>query len=79
MATPTLESVLTDALLLTESDRERLLLGIRMSLGPTDMEDSEYDRLWAEEIRQRLEEVDSGAVVPIPWAQARVELTQPPD
>ena len=33
--------------------------------------DPDAEAAWSHEIRKRLDEVDSGAVRPIPWAEAR--------
>ena len=40
--------------------------------------DPDAEALWSEEIRKRLDEVDSGAVRPIPWAEARRRTSPPP-
>jgi putative addiction module component (TIGR02574 family) len=38
-------------------------------------QDADVQAAWSEEIARRLEELDSGAVTPIPWAEVRRRLT----
>ena len=58
-----------DALRLPEEARAALAAELIATLD--DESDPNAEALWSEEIRRRLEEVDSGAVRPIPWSEAR--------
>jgi len=61
--------VFEDALQLPEQARAALAAELIATLD--DASDPDAEALWSSEIRRRLEEVDSGAVRPIPWAEAR--------
>jgi putative addiction module component (TIGR02574 family) len=64
--------VFEDALRLPMEARAALAAEL---IGTLDDEtDPEAEALWSEEIRRRLDEVDSGAVRPIPWAEARRKI-----
>jgi putative addiction module component (TIGR02574 family) len=57
------------AMQLPEDERTALIARL---LGSIDGEaDADADEAWREEINRRLAELDSGAVTPIPWSQAR--------
>jgi putative addiction module component (TIGR02574 family) len=66
------KSLLESLLQLTESDRGELAAMLLESLDSGDDEDAESE--WVEEIRSRVEEVRSGQVKPIPWAEAREQI-----
>ena len=53
---PTMESVLDDALALSDDDRERLLERLNMSFDWTP----EVAAAWRDEIRRRLESIENG-------------------
>ncbi len=64
------KQLLAEALRLPSRSRAALAADLIESLDdgePTD----EVDAAWAEEIRERLAQVDSGAVETIPWSEAR--------
>ena len=37
--------------------------------------DKDVEAAWAEEIKHRIEEIDSGKVKPIPWEEARRQIS----
>lgn len=55
--------LLAAALRLSPREREELAGRIRESLTPAEA--------WSAEVKARLDEVASGAVRPVPWAEAR--------
>lgn len=60
-------------LALPESDREKLFCLLRDSL-PAETEalsQEEWDEPWKKELEKRIEEIESGAVKCIPYAEAR--------
>jgi putative addiction module component (TIGR02574 family) len=61
--------VFADALQLPEQARAALAAELIATLD--DASDPDAEALWSAEIRKRLDEVDSGAVRPIPWSEAR--------
>jgi putative addiction module component (TIGR02574 family) len=63
-----LETVMSAALRLSESDRERLADHLLDSLNAPD---SEAESEWANEIRRRLDDIRSGRVAAVPAAEAR--------
>jgi putative addiction module component (TIGR02574 family) len=75
--TPQTAQLLQDVLRLPESERSELAAKIIDSLDPTT--DTELDSAWGEEIRRRIEELDSGAVKPVPWAEARRQIMEDVD
>ncbi len=40
-----------------------------------DKGDASVEEAWSHEIAQRIHELDSGKVKPIPWAEARRQIT----
>jgi putative addiction module component (TIGR02574 family) len=62
-----------DAALALDPD-ERELLGTAL-LCSLEKEPG-YDEAWAEEIRRRIEEIDSGTVELVPWEQVRELLNE---
>jgi putative addiction module component (TIGR02574 family) len=62
------ELLLEEALQLPEAERGKLVAKLLESLDAT--EDENFDPEWDEEIRLRIEEVESGKEVPIPHEQA---------
>jgi putative addiction module component (TIGR02574 family) len=61
--------LLADALRLSETERGELAARLIDSLDPTSNEDVEA--AWDAEIRERLEDLQTGRVQPIPWSEAR--------
>ena len=61
--------LLADALELSDAERAELAAGLIESLD--DEADSEVTAAWDSEIQRRVQELDSGQVAAIPWAQAR--------
>jgi hypothetical protein len=61
--------VFEDALRLPKEARAALAAELIATLD--DEVDPDAEALWSEEIRRRLDEVDSGAVRPVPWSEAR--------
>jgi putative addiction module component (TIGR02574 family) len=65
------EHVLEAALRLSPSARAAVAAELLESLEGLETESEDVESAWADEIQKRLAEVDSGAVKPIPWAEAR--------
>jgi putative addiction module component (TIGR02574 family) len=61
--------VLKDALRLPPAARAELARSLIRSL--EDEPDPDAEKAWAQEIRRRLEDLESGRVKPIPWSKAR--------
>jgi putative addiction module component (TIGR02574 family) len=61
--------VLAEALLLPPAARAALAAELIASLD--EQVDPDAEAAWSLEIRRRLDEVDSGAVRPVPWSDAR--------
>jgi putative addiction module component (TIGR02574 family) len=61
--------LLADALRLSETERGELVARLIESLDPTSSSDVESS--WDAEIRERLEDLRTGRVQPIPWPEAR--------
>ena len=69
---PTAEDLLKQALTLDEKDRASVAGALIESLhGPTD---PDAEEAWDVEVRRRVEELESGAVETIPWAEVRERL-----
>ena len=66
---PKAEKILEEALELPDSARADLAAALLESLDQDVDEDVEA--AWSEEIARRIQEVESGAVKPIPWEEAR--------
>ncbi len=64
-----LEKVLVAALRLSSEERAAVAAELIQSLDEQATEDVES--AWAEEIQQRLADVDAGVVTPIPWPEAK--------
>lgn len=64
------DEVLAAAMKLPAGARAALAAELIESLEPAEPAE-DVERAWAETIRQRLAEVDSGAVTPVPWSEAR--------
>jgi putative addiction module component (TIGR02574 family) len=61
--------LLEQALRLPEGERADLAARLLDSLDAAT--DSDVEAAWSTEIQNRLEELDTGKVQPIPWAEAR--------
>jgi hypothetical protein len=61
--------VFEEALQLPEQARAALAAELIATLD--DKNDPDAEALWSVEIRKRLDEIDSGAVRPVPWSEAR--------
>lgn len=66
------KTVLETLLQLSDADREELAARLLESLD--SRADEGADAEWAEEIRQRVEEVRTGQVKTVPWATAREQI-----
>ena len=64
--------LLDEALQLPAQDRAELALRLLDSVG--DEPASEVERAWIEEAKRRLEEIESGEVSTVPWAEARARI-----
>jgi putative addiction module component (TIGR02574 family) len=67
--TPDPGKLLEEALKLTPEARAALAASLLESLD--DAVDEDAEEVWAAEIAKRINELDSGAVTPIPWSEAR--------
>jgi putative addiction module component (TIGR02574 family) len=65
------DNVLAAALRLPVKARAAVAAELIESLDEADEADEEIEQAWADEIRQRLADVDAGLVTPIPWPEAR--------
>ena len=70
---PDVSDLLKKALALPPEARAALAGSLLESLdeGPADQS---VEAAWSEEIKRRMEELDSGKVKPIPWEEARREI-----
>jgi len=66
---PTAKRILDEALELPESARADLAAALLESL--EESADEGVEAAWSDEIARRIREVESGAVKPIPWEEAR--------
>lgn len=66
------QSLLRQALQLSESERVEIAGALFESLGPTP--EPEVDEAWRAEIRRRLAAIDSGQAEWIPWEEVRAEF-----
>lgn len=64
--------VFQEALELPRDARAALAAELIASLD--DDVDPDAEHLWAEEIQRRIRELESGAVQPVPWAEARKRI-----
>ena len=67
--TPDVAKLLEEALKLAPEARAALAASLLESLDEEVDEDAEA--AWAAEIAKRIHELDSGAVTPVPWPEAR--------
>lgn len=65
------EDVLVVALRLSAEDRAAVAAALIQSLDEPERTTEEVEAAWAEEIQQRLADVDAGVVTPVPWPEAR--------
>ncbi|MGK3987387.1 addiction module protein [Sorangium sp. So ce136] len=65
------EDVLAVALRLSAEDRAAVAAALIQSLDEPEQTTEEVEAAWAEEIQQRLADVDAGVVTPVPWPEAR--------
>lgn len=68
------EQLLRSALTLPESERAEIAASLIHSLDPKP--DEGVDEAWAEEIRRRIESIESGKVKLIPWEDVLAEMKQ---
>jgi putative addiction module component (TIGR02574 family) len=67
--TPDPVKLLEEALKLSPEARAALAASLLESLD--DGTDEDAEAAWAAEIAKRIHELDSGAVMPVPWPEAR--------
>jgi putative addiction module component (TIGR02574 family) len=65
------KKLLDEALQLAPREREKLAGKLFDSLAATD---PDAERAWQAEIEQRLSDLDSGKVKPVPWAKAKAMI-----
>jgi len=70
---PDVSELLKKALALPPEARAALAGSLLESLD--DTVDPSVEEAWKHEIGRRIEEIDSGKVKPIPWAEARCQIT----
>lgn len=68
--TRSVAELLEEALRLPEAEREELASRLMDSLEPTASE-AEIEAAWGDEIRRRIEDLETGRVKPIRWEEAR--------
>jgi putative addiction module component (TIGR02574 family) len=71
--TPDVSELLKQALALPPEARAALAGSLLESLD--DTVDSSAEEEWSREIARRIEELDSGKVKPVPWAEARRQIS----
>jgi len=71
--TPEIADILKKALALPPEARAALAGSLLESLD--DTVDASAEDAWDEEIARRIEELDSGKVKPVPWAEARRQIS----
>jgi putative addiction module component (TIGR02574 family) len=71
--TPDVPELLKKALALPPEARAALAGSLLESLD--DTVDSSAEEEWSREIARRIEELDSGKVKPVPWAEARRQIS----
>ena len=69
--TSEVENVLIAALRLPAAARAAVIAELIESLDEPEQAAEDVEAAWAEEIQQRLADVDAGLVTPIPWPEAR--------
>jgi putative addiction module component (TIGR02574 family) len=67
---PQTQRLLDEILQLPLEDRELIADSIYESIDS----DIDYDAAWSEEIKRRVEELDSGKVKTIPWEEVRQKM-----
>ena len=67
------DHILDEALALEPNDRSALVVALLDSLDGED--EATVAKAWAQEIRERREQLRSGATTAVPWAEARARLT----
>jgi len=72
MVSPTVETIIKNALEKSEIDRARIAEILISSLD--EFPDSDVEKAWQKEIASRIVEVDSGKVKCIPWEEIRDRL-----
>lgn len=70
--TLTAEQITAAALALPEGDRQDLLVQLMDSLDAPP--DEGYEQAWADEIKRRIDDMESGREKGIPWAEVRRKL-----
>jgi putative addiction module component (TIGR02574 family) len=73
---PAADRVLAELLQLPPDDRGAIAASLLDSLDPTD---TEVEAAWSEEIRMRIEDIQSGRVTPVPWSEARQQIASDDD
>jgi putative addiction module component (TIGR02574 family) len=71
---PEVSELLKQALALPSEARAALAGSLLESLDGTA--DSDVEQAWSLEIARRIEELDSGKLKPIPWAEARRQISE---
>jgi putative addiction module component (TIGR02574 family) len=66
--------LLVEAMRLPPSERGELAARLIESLDPTT--DNDIEAAWSAEIQQRIEELETGKVKPIPWSEARLQILE---
>lgn len=65
------EHVMAAALRLPAEARAGVAADLIQSLDEPEQATEEVEAAWAEELQQRMADVDAGVVTPIPWPEAR--------
>lgn len=65
-------NILQQALSLPESERADIAASLFLSLDPES--DSDADKLWAVEIKNRLDSIDNGHAKMVPWSDVKSKM-----
>jgi len=66
------EAIVSDAMLMSDEDRAMIAERLIASLDHEFEKDTEI--AWQSELQKRIDEIDSGKVICIPWEQVRAQL-----
>jgi putative addiction module component (TIGR02574 family) len=69
---PTIDALVAQAEMLSEEDRELLLIRLQQALAPAV--DPEIEAAWMAEIERRVDAMDRGEMRSVPWEEAKKRL-----
>jgi putative addiction module component (TIGR02574 family) len=71
LETMTIEEILKQALELPPKERAKLAEDLLESLDDQDVDEDQAEKAWSEEIRRRVDEIQSGAVKGVTWSEVQ--------